>query len=154
MPRNFCCSYAGRTVHNPKLNQLILLWLTAHKKAKLGRVGIALDEYTTGDVVGKCLKFLQKKSVENIRDGGVNIADEILKSSLKVLNKYNNDVDRSLLQVPASHTASQQQLNDSQSVITERLPQFDRTSALSKASFRSRASNRSAQDLKFSHLIS
>lgn len=154
MPRNFCCSYAGRTVHNPKLNQLILLWLTAHKKTKLGRVGIALDEDTTEDVVGKCLKFLQRKSVENIRDGGVNIADEILKSSLRVLNKYNSDVDRSLLQVhTGSHAGSQQQLNDSQSVVTERLPPFDRTSALSKVSFRSRA-NRSAQDLKFSHLIS
>jgi hypothetical protein len=44
MPRNLCCSYAGRTVFNPKLNQLIVLWLTAHKKTKMGQVGLALDE--------------------------------------------------------------------------------------------------------------
>ncbi len=75
MPRNFCCSFAGRTVHNPKLNQLILLWLTAHKKTKLGTVGIVLDEDTTSEVVAKCLRFLQRKSVENIKDSGVNLAD-------------------------------------------------------------------------------
>lgn len=68
-----------------------------------------------------------------------------------MLNKYNSDVDRSQLQ-GVSHSGSRQQLNDSQSVITERI-QFDRTSALSKVSFRSRT-NRSAQDLKFSNLIS
>jgi hypothetical protein len=157
MPQNICCSYAGRTAHNSKLNQLVLLWLTAHKKVKLGRPGLPLNEDATGEAVQKCLRFLQRKSVENIRDGGVNIADEILKSSLKVLNKYSGDIDRSQMQLhlPPSHSASRQHLsNQSDSIVTERMPQFDRTSALSKVSFKSRAGNRSVQDLKFSHLIS
>jgi hypothetical protein len=55
----------------------------------------------------------------------------------------------------ASRSASRPQLsNDSDSIITERFPQMDRMSALSKVSFKSRAGNRSANDLKYSHLIS
>ena len=44
MPRNMCCSYAGRIVHDPKMNQVILLWLTTHKKSKITRVAYPLNE--------------------------------------------------------------------------------------------------------------
>ena len=71
--------------------------------------------------VRKCLKFLQKKSVENIRDGGVNIADEMLKSSLKVLNKYTTEIDRSLLEQHSSSPSKKHLGSESDSIITERM---------------------------------
>lgn len=73
----------------------------------------------------------------------------MLKSSLKVLNKYSTDMDSRLQLTPSRP----QLVSDSDSAVTERLPQFDRLSNYSKVSFKSRTPNRSAQDLKFSHLI-
>jgi hypothetical protein len=119
MPVNVCCSFAGRVFHLPKMNQVILLWLTAHKKSRASRLAFPLSEESNEEAVRKCLKFLQKKSVENIRDGGVNIADEMLKSSLKVLNKYTNDIDRSMLVQPSNSSSKRQLLSsDSESIIT------------------------------------
>lgn len=49
----------------------------------------------------------------------MNIADEMLKSSLKVLNKYSTDLDRSQLAIGPSNSASRPQLsNDSDSIVT------------------------------------
>lgn len=99
---------------------------------------------------------MQKKSVENIRDGGVNIADQMLKSSLKVLNKYTTEFDRSMLDNNRSSSPSKKHLgSESDSMITERFKdEVDRVSAYSKVSFRSKANKeKSINDLKTSHLV-
>lgn len=69
-PRNTSCSYAGRIVHIEKMNQVVLLWMMSHKKQ-----AVVMSQEVQEGAVRNCLKFAQKKSVEGIRDSGVNIAD-------------------------------------------------------------------------------
>jgi hypothetical protein len=68
----------------------------------------------------------------------VNIADEMLKSSLRVLNKYTTEFDRSMLE---NHSPSKKNIgSESDSIITERFKDdIDRVSGYSKISFKSKA---------------
>jgi hypothetical protein len=69
-PTNVSCSYAGKIVHIEKMSQVVLLWMMSHK-----RQASPLSQEAQESAVRSCLRFAQKKSVEGIKDSGVNIAD-------------------------------------------------------------------------------
>ena len=50
-----------------------------------------MDEQSMDVVIEEGCRFLRIKIVEGIKDGTVNVADQMLRSSLRVLGKYTGD---------------------------------------------------------------
>ena len=76
MPVDTACSFAGKGHHEVKMNQYVLLWMTAFKKSKEkdGKVKIAGKEEMK-EVVQQGTSFLLRQNVEAIKDNTTNIAD-------------------------------------------------------------------------------
>lgn len=85
MPINSASSYAGKSCYEPKMNQFTLLWMTAFKKNKSHLLPTE-DAFET--MAKQATSFLRRQTVEQIKDSSTNIADEMLRSSLQVLNRY------------------------------------------------------------------
>ena len=72
LPLNSSASFTGRTCHYPKLNQLVLLWMTAFKH---NNRPLLLDPPATAHAVEQAAAFLRQKSVEAVKDSSNNITD-------------------------------------------------------------------------------
>lgn len=72
MPLNTACSFAGKSVHEPTINQFVVIWMTAFKKGENHNIA---NETSFEIVAHTATAFMRKKIAEGVKDSSINIAD-------------------------------------------------------------------------------